>query len=559
MGIVKVLAGWAAAAAHRVAAVEARKPCAAEPGAVAKPCAAEPGAAAKPRAGKPRAGKPRAAAALAACLAASLVAGCASSGDSTAGDDSSSTLVIGALGSTTDALNPFATQGFADYIGIGHLYRSLVKLEGGKVEMDLAESIEPDEKAQRWTISIKPHQTFSHGVAITASDVAASLKLLADPDVSTNYAQFYSDLDANGIEVVDQNTVVVPLKRPRVDFVESVLAFASYVILEGATDWRQPISSGDYTLYEYHPGSRIVLHKRENLGEDSPEIDTLDIRVIDDPQARLNALQSGEIDFATRVDPVMVESVAGNPELALNSGGSESAQVLGFEMNVNEKPFDDPRVREALRLAIDRQEMVDTILFGHGEVGNDLVGLGLPGYATTIPQRDYDPERARRLFAEAGVTRLAVRAADTTPGLVAAADLLAEQLAEVGVILEVDNTDPAAFYADFDTLLSTPLQTSYYINRSAPSFLGAFTGSFGYFNISGFNPPGYDDAIRKAQATVEHAARTAQFDELQQQQWDDGGMLLWGYQPVLNLHRAELEGVQISQGVPMFGDAHWKN
>lgn len=492
-----------------------------------------------------------AALALVGVMAAGTLGACATDGEDSAERD---TLVIGALGSTGDSLDPLNTQGFADYIGIEHLYRSIARLSEGEVELDLAESVEPNEDATEWTITLRDGQTFSDGSPITAADVAASLRLLADPEKSMNYAQFFSDVDAAAITVVDQHTVTVPLQRPRADFLSTVLAFASYVLKEGATDWQQPVASGEYTLAEYTPGERLVLRAREDLGEEAPELNELEVRVINDPQARLNALQAGEIDVATRVDPVMAQSVADDDSLAVDSSGPAASQVLGFEMNVTQAPFDDPKVREAMRIGIDRQEMVDTILYGEGEVGNDLVGLGLPGYAEP-PQRPHDPDKARELFAEAGVTELTIRAADTTPGLVDASELLAEQLGKLGVEVTVDRTDPAAFYADFDTLLNTPLQTSYYINRDAAAFIGAFTGSFGYFNISGYNPPGYDDKVRAAQGTVDEDERTEAFAELQRMQYEDGGMILWGYQPVLNLQVAGLEGVAIHQGVPNFAEA----
>lgn len=492
-----------------------------------------------------------AALALVGVLAAGSLGACSSGADQAEPADK---LIIGALGSTGDTLDPLTTQGFADYIGIEHLYRSIARLSDGEVELDLAESVEPNDDATEWTITLKDGQTFSDGSPITARDVAASLRLLADPDKSMNYAQFFSDIDAAAISEVDQRTVTVPLKRPRADFLSTALAFASYVVKDGATDWQQPVASGEYTLAEYSAGERLVLRAREDLGEDTPSIRELEVRVINDPQARLNALQSGEIDVATRVDPVMAQTVADDDSLTVSSSGPAGSQVLGFEMNVTQKPFDNPKVREAMRIGIDRAELVDTILYGEGEVGNDLVGKGLPGYAE-LPQRPYDPDKARALFAEAGVTELTIRAADTTPGLVDASELVAEQLGELGVEVTVDRTDPAAFYADFDTLLNTPLQTTYYINRDAAAFIGAFTGSFGYFNISGYNPPGYDDKVHAAQGTVDDAARTKAFDELQQMQYDDGGMILWGYQTVLNLQVSGLDGVAIHQGVPDFSAA----
>ena len=276
---------------------------------------------------------------------------------------------------------------------------------------------------------------------------------------------------------------MVSLTRPRGDFITTILAFASFVFPDGFDDWEHPIGSGPYTLVSYDAGQQIVLEARDDHHDGRPAIERLEVTVIDDPQTRMNALKSAEIDFATRVDPVIVQAEANNPEVVIHRGGEGDSQVMGFEMNVHQAPFDDPRVREAMKLAIDREELVETIFLGEGYVGNDLVGLGLDGYNESIPQREHDPDRARELFAESGVTEVTIRTAEITPGLTRAAELYVEQLADSGVTATIEPTDPAGYFSDFEVLLSTPLQVAYYINRDAGAYLGSFGGSTGFFNI----------------------------------------------------------------------------
>ncbi|MDQ1105428.1 ABC transporter substrate-binding protein [Nocardioides zeae] len=490
-------------------------------------------------------------------LLAVTATGCSAGSDGErSGPEDPTRLRVGALGNTTDNLNPLTTNGFADYIGVSHLYESLVELRDGEPVLRLAESIVPDATAESWTITLRDDVTFSDGSAIEATDVAYSLRLTADPTQSPNYASFFGDVDVDGIEVVDERTLVVPFTRPRGDFVSTILSFVSYVYPDGATQWEDaPVTSGPYTLVSYDAGERIVMEAREDYFDGTPEVTTLEVVVIDDPQARLNALKSGEIDVATRVDPVAAQAEADNDAIEIQQGGEADSLALGFEMNVNEAPFDDPDVRTAMKLAIDRQELVDVVFLGEGFVGNDLVGLGLPGYDASLPQREHDPQRAEELFAAAGVDAVDVRVAETTPGLQRATELLAEQLADVGVELRVETTDPASFYADYEVLLSTPFQTAYYVNRDAGAYLGSFTGSNGFFNVSGFAPEGYDESLRNAQALVDDDERDAAFAAVQQLVWNDGGTIIWGYQAVLNAQAAGLEGVYLTQAVPQFDAA----
>lgn len=490
-----------------------------------------------------------------ALVAALALAGCSGATDPATPDDDE-TLRIGALGNATDTLDPLTTQGFGDYVAVGHLYGTLVRLVDGVATLDMASSIEPDATGERWTITLHEGLTFSDGSPVTAADVAYSLRLLADPEASVSYASFYADVLADEIEVVDDLTLEVPLARPRGDLVTTVLSLASFVFAEDAADnWQEPVASGSYTLAEYVPGERILLDARTDLGADSPTIEHLEVRIINDPQARITALQAGDLDVATRIDPVMAETIESTEGLEVFRGGEGDAQALGFEMNVEQAPFDDPDVREAMRLAIDRQALVDTVLLGEGYVGNDLMGQGLAGFDTSIPQRQHDPARAAELFEAAGVTEVTIRAAELTPGLTDAAALLTEQLAEVGVSATVVESDPATFFSDFDVLLSTPMQTMYYINRDAAAFIGSFTGSAGYFNMSAFNPEGYDEGVAAAQGVVDDAEREAAFAEIQQQLWSDGGTILWGYQAVLNGQISGLDGATLSQGVPDFSGA----
>lgn len=486
--------------------------------------------------------------------AALVLTGCSAPGpDAASTDAAGSTLRIGALGATTDTLNPYSTNGNADYLALAHIYEHLVVLRDGEATNMLAESIEPNADASEWTVAIREGATFSDGEPVTADDVVTSLETLRDPNVSPSYASFYGDVES--VAKVDDRHVVIDLARQHGDFLTTVLALYSIVTPAGFSDWTEPIGSGDYMLESYAPGERIVLTAREDLGAEAPAIRRLEVQIINDPQARIDALKSGAIDFATRIDPTTASVEASNPDLAILAGADGSSTALGFEMNVTLPPFDDPKVREAMKLAVDRPALVDIVLLGQGRVGNDLVGLGLPGYNASIPQRERDLDRASTLFADAGVTALTLRTAEIVPGITRASELLKEQLAEVGVTLTLEPSDPASFYADYETLLSTPFQVAYYLNRDAGAYLGSFGGSSGFFNVSGYAPESFDALLLEAQSSADPATRTELFGAAQQQIWSEGGTILWGYQNELAAHVPGLTGVVFTQGVPVFAEA----
>lgn len=485
------------------------------------------------------------------------IAGCVDddsidSGDSRAGaGERVEVLRVGAPGQVGDDLNPLLTNGIADYTAVFHIYDTLVRLTSNGVEFAAAESIEPNDDATEWTIRVREGATFHDGTPVKGSDVVASFALMADPVVSPNYAGFFTDIDVAGSRALDDRTAVIALNRPRGDFVDTVLTFASFVFKEGATDWRRPIGSGPFRLESYEPGGTTVLVAYDEHWEGTPTVERLEITTIADPAARLNAVRDGQLDVALRIDPVGAAAVTDSSAVIIR-GGTAFANAMTVVLNTKVTPFDDVEVRRAVSLAIDRQELVDTVLLGYGTVGNDLVGAGLPGYASDTPQVTRDVDAARELFADAGVTEMTLIVGDITPGIVAAGELMVEHLAEAGVTLTLDRRDPAAYYGDFGEFLSRPGQGLYWVNRPAPAFLGNFTGSASFFNPSGFGTPDYDAALAAAQAEPDADARAELFIDLQRQFHAESGNVVWGFQELLDAAAPGIEGVVVVQSIPLY-------
>jgi len=217
-------------------------------------------------------------------------------------------------------------------------------------------------------------------------------------------------------------------------------------------------------------------------------------------------------------------------------------------------PFNDPRVRKAVRLAADRQALVDNALLGFGSVGADMVGKGLPGFAPGIKDRPRDVATARRLFAAAGIKTLTLRAAELVPGMTAAAQLFAQQLAEAGVTLNVQTVPVQTYYADLATLATHPFQTFYYTNRPAALHLAAVTAKGAPFNVIGTGAE-FWGRLAAAQVLVDDADRAKAFESLQMEMYESGGDLLWGYQEALDASRPGIGGVREVASIPDFTHA----
>lgn len=462
-----------------------------------------------------------------------------------------------ALGSPTGGLNPLTATDGASFIAMFQIYDQLVRLQGDRVVASLAESVEPNANATMWTIRIRDGVRFHDGRAVTADDVAYSLRQFGDPKRSPTFGQLYADVDLANLKVRDPRTVEVPLRRARGDLVDSVLAQMSLVFPAGTTDrdWVKGVGSGPFRLVSA-AGGGVTLARNDEYWGGAPLLDEVTVAVVVDPAARLNAVRGGQADYAVDVTPAGARSVANAADVQIRRGGPANSMGRSFEMNVQTDPFRDADVRRALRLLVDRQQLVDNVLLGQGQVGNDVYGLGLPGYHTALPQRTRDVDQARSLLAKAGVTRLTIKAADLQAGTVDAARLLAEQAREVGLTITVEQAPADTYFNDYAGVLSTPLQAFYFINRPAATMISTFTGSDSSFNVTGVRGGDFDRRLATARATVDDAARRERFNELQRYLWDSGGDIVWGYAEQLDAVRPGVGGVQLNQSAPLLGTAY---
>ena len=493
------------------------------------------------------------AAATAAAGVTSLAAACASDTTPAAAKPAAPTLLrIGAFdGTNTAGLDPRTASNGASLIVLRHVYDSLMVLAADGYHLSLAESVEPNRDATLWTIRIREGVKFHDGRPVTSADVVYSLRTLGTPP--SNRASVYADVDLANLKAVDAHTVQVPLKRPHGDFREAVLVVYSVIFPEGTKDFSKGIGSGPYRLTG-NSAQTVELTATGSYWGAQPAIKRLQVSRIADPAARLAGVKDGQLDYAVQISATGAQTERADRVLTVDRGGAANSNALSFAMNMQLAPFNDPRVRKAVRLAADRQALVDNALLGFGSVGADMVGKGLPGFAPGIKDRPRDVATARQLFAAAGITTLTLRAAELVPGMTAAAQLFAQQLSEAGVTLNIQSVPVETYYADLATLATHPFQTFYYTNRPAALHLAAVTAKGAPFNVIGTGAE-FWGRLAAAQVLVDDAARAKAFESLQMEMFESGGDLLWGYQEALDASRPGIGGVHEVASIPDFTHA----
>ena len=433
-------------------------------------------------------------------------------------------------GATSDTIDP-ATYAAGPVVTamLGGVCNNLVEIDAeGRAAPELAESFEPDAEARVWTFKLRD-VAFSNGARLTAADVIASFNHHRGEDTKSG-AKGLLDQVAE-IRADGERVVVFELTAGNADF-PFVAADYHFVIMpddgSGRIDWQAGIGTGGYTLEEHEPGVRIRLKRRDDYWkEDRAWFDEVTLLTINDPTARQNALVTGEVDIINGVPPKTVHLLGRRPGLSL-------VEVTGtahypFPMHCDTAPFDDVNVRLALKHAIDRQEMLDKVLKGHGSLGNDHpIAPGNRFHAADLEQRAYDPDRAKYHLKQAGLDSLDVSLSTSDAafaGAVDAAVLFQESAGRAGIRVNVDRKPADGYWSN--VWLKDPFAMSYWNGRPTEDWMFSLVYADGAeWNESRWSNPRFNELLVAARAELDEGLRAEMYHEMQALCRDDGGSII---------------------------------
>ncbi|MEO0829408.1 MAG: ABC transporter substrate-binding protein, partial [Pseudomonadota bacterium] len=271
-------------------------------------------------------------------------------------------------GATTDNFDPALAAETTAVVRLRHWGDPLVELAPtGGLEARIAESWEASADAKTWTFKIREGVTFSNGKTLTPEDVMATIERHAGEESKSGALGLLRDIASMK---VDGQNFVVELKGGNADL---PYYFSDYHLMiqpnGGKDDPNAAIGTGAYTVAEFEHGVRYVYQKRDDYWGDLGNANTIEHLVINDDTARVAAIQSGQVDLISRVPPKVASLVNRAPNIDVRTSSGPGHYV--FIMHTDTAPFDNNDLRLALKYAMNRQEMVDKILFGFGSVGND--------------------------------------------------------------------------------------------------------------------------------------------------------------------------------------------
>ena len=435
-----------------------------------------------------------------------------------------------AHGATTDSLDP-ATYENNYTVGLANgIHNFLTEIDGsGQLIPELAESWDASDDAKEWTFKLRKGIEFQNGKTMTSKDVVASINHHRGEDTKSGAKPIVASID----EIVshDDHTVTFKLASGNADFAFIMSDIHLPIVPaneDGTIDWQSGIGTGGYVLESFEPGVRAALKRNPNYWKSGrAHFDEIELLSIVDTTARSNALSTGEIHVMDRCDLKTVHLLKRNKNLRVE-------EITGtlhytFPMRTDTAPFDNNDVRLALKYAVDREEMVQKILKGHGIAGNDHpIGPANRYFGDGLEQRTFDPDRARFHLKKAGAEGLKVdlSAADAAfGGAVDAAVLYKESAAKAGIDINVVREPNDGYWSN--VWLSKPWCACYWSGRPTEDWMFSTAYEAGAdWNDTYWNNERFNNLLVEARAELDEAKRRDMYVEMQQLVRDDGGAVI---------------------------------
>ena len=446
-------------------------------------------------------------------------------------------------------LNPYTyVTGFPGWNLLMLQYDTLLQFDTDGVPQPwLATSYEVSDDGLTYTVELEPDVTWNDGEPLTADDV----KFTVDYFLANTHSRFTRDLTGvAGAEVTGENTIEITLEAPNPAF--PLRALADVPILpqhvwesvenpaEATFDDVTNVGSGPYVLVEYTPDQSYRFEANPDYFRGAPQAAELVLVQYADEAGLVAALRTGEIDVTFRsISPEQAETLGSVEGIEISQGPEFTTQMLYFD--VTKPPFDQLAVRQAISLAIDRQDLVDTVYLGAATVGN--VGWTHPeslAFNDAIETRT-DVEEANAILDEAGITDSdgdGIREFNGTPmshELLAPSDnplrlrmaeLIAEMLTEIGIQANVTSIERETLvgrvWPDFDVANGRDYEMSMFgwsapvqVDPSQITSLLHTDPAIGSINISGFSDPEADELSEQLLVEQDEAVRQDLLDQLQ--------------------------------------------
>lgn len=420
----------------------------------------------------------------------------------------------------------------------------------------LLDSWEANDDVTEWTLNLKQGIKFNNGDELTTDDVMFSFSQWLDEDIGSSMLGLLSYLDGmNSVEQVDDYTIKLHLNSGNIGVPEHLFHYPAIILhrnFEG--DYiKQPIGTGPFTLDEYNQDERAVLKARSDywrMGEDGNPLPYLDevVYVNLDKDATVAAMLGGQVDSIYNPGPSQWQATKDSADF--NVIPASTAQTIVLRTRVDLEPWDDNRVRTALKMCQDREKILQLAYFGQGDLGIDAhVAPVHPAYAEK-PIPAYDPEGAKALLeeyaAEKGIelplaVTLATKNDQAEPEM---AQALKELAAPAGFDITLDITEPDGYW---DRWTEVDLGLTSWTHRPLDTMvlpLAYTAAAIGNWNETRWTDDEFETLLRQAEATLDVEARREIMSQIEDIMQERGPIGISHWRSVWNITRNNFENVK---------------
>ncbi|MGQ0569486.1 MAG: ABC transporter substrate-binding protein [Armatimonadota bacterium] len=442
------------------------------------------------------------------------------------------------------SLNPITNSAFQSTQGFEHSYESLTGYDSRmRIIPALAERWEtPDDNT--YIFHLRRGVKFHDGADFTADDVKYTFDIVLDPAGPAIWRTNFDQVDR--VEVIDRNTVRFSTRTPFPPLLGAFAILRSSAILKrgaySGNTTTQIIGTGPYRLVEFVPKSHMELAKNPNYwGAPLPHIDRVTFKVLEEEDARVAGLRSRTLDYAF-LTPIGEQRLRNQSALVVTK--TPRIFLYCFIFNMTRKPWTDVRVRQAISIAINRQEIIDKALSGSGTFSGPIA-TGFGNWFISVEElkrRWYrqDLDKAKRLLKEGGIPEgqemdLLVTSFGGSGFYPAAAVVFKDQLAKVGINVKIRQVEVGVFTREAGPAgnFNYDAQINAFTPRHDPDgFLWARFYSKNPF-ANGYNNPRMDDLLLQARTIIDPVRRKFLYDEAQRRLLEESPMLWVGVDNII--------------------------
>jgi peptide/nickel transport system substrate-binding protein len=426
----------------------------------------------------------------------------------------------------------------------------------------LAESVTQD-KPDQWTIRLHKGIEFNDGKTLSSDDVIYSLQRIVDAKEGLFGGAGLASVDPKTIQKLDNLTVRLPLKQPDSSIGDELAQYYNGIVPVGysRTGPLKWVGTGPFKTTSFTAGQQSVHVRNPNYWRSGqPYFDRVTVIDYAEPTAQVNALLSGQLDAITDIPFAQVNVAKSNGGLAVlvSPGGG----WLPLCMAVDMAPFTDYRVRQAMRLIVDRKAMLEQVLSGYGRIANDLYAPFDPCFDSSLPQREQDLEKAKSLLKAAGLAGATIDLHTTNGagGMVDSANVFASQAKGAGITVNVHN-DPNYYSPNY---LKLAFSVDFWGTRNFLPQVANGTIPTAPYNECHWPPksgPGsnYLSLYNQALAATDEGKRCDLVHELQNIEYTYGGYIIPFYNNLVDAYSTKVSGFKVgkaTQNLDSFGHGY---